>query len=65
MHCKRDLPMKLVLVMEDDRSVCEQTFNPEHYDYFHHNKEGILTMIKEQVSYITLLSYFLIKETLL
>jgi hypothetical protein len=53
MHCKRDPTMKLVLVREDDRSICEQTFNPEYYDYFHNNKEGILTMIKEQVSYNT------------
>jgi hypothetical protein len=42
--------MKRVVLREEDRSICEQTFNPEHYQYFHHNKTDILTMINEQVS---------------
>jgi hypothetical protein len=46
--------MKLVLVKEEDRSICGQTLNPEHYQYFFNNKEDILTMINEQVSFVTL-----------
>jgi hypothetical protein len=57
--------MKLVLLKEEDRSICEQTLLPSYYQYFHDNKDGILTMINEQVSHITLLSYSWIEETLL
>jgi hypothetical protein len=46
--------MKLVLVREEDTSICGQTLNPEHYQYFLNNKEEILTMINEQVSFVTL-----------
>jgi hypothetical protein len=46
--------MKLVLVREEDRSICEQPLMREDYDCFHKNKKEILTMINEQVSFVTL-----------
>jgi hypothetical protein len=54
MHYKRNPAMKLVLVREEDRSICEEPLMPEHYQYFHDNKKEILTMINEQVSFVTL-----------
>ncbi|XP_069669094.1 uncharacterized protein [Periplaneta americana] len=50
--------MRYIMMDEDDISICEQTLNPEHFNYYQKNKSGVQEMVNQQpvgfwVRYIT------------
>ncbi|XP_069669098.1 uncharacterized protein [Periplaneta americana] len=40
--------MRYIMMDEDDISICEQTLNPEHFNYYQQNKSEVQEMVNQQ-----------------